>query len=119
MAEHPVVHIEFSSHDLHKMTKFYSDVFGWKVEQMPEMNYATFDPGEGPGGGFNPVNEGNPQGSVIVYIGTADIPGDLAKIEKLGGKVIVPKTEIPQMGWFAIFEDLTGNRVGLYTAMMA
>ena len=35
--------------------------------------------------------------------------------ESLGGKRITPKSPIPGMGWFAVFEDPTGNKVGLYT----
>jgi predicted enzyme related to lactoylglutathione lyase len=29
---------------------------------------------------------------------------------------VVPKTEIPGIGWFGVFTDPTGNKVGLYTA---
>jgi hypothetical protein len=81
------------------------------------MNYATFDTHEGVGGGLNPVSDTNPAGTVTVYVGTDDIDSTLAKAEKLGGKTFVPKTEIPGMGWFAIFGDPAGNQIGLYTAM--
>ena len=117
MSEHPVVHIEFSTKDREASGKFYEDLFGWKVEQMPEMNYATFEAEGGPGGGFNPVTKDNPAGTVVVYIGTDDIDASLAKAESLGGKTLVPKSEIPNYGWFGMFQDPTGNVVGLYTAM--
>lgn len=117
MSKHSVVHVEISATDLAAASKFYADLFGWKIEHIPEMNYTTFETGEGVGGGFNPVTAENPAGSVIVYIGTDDIEASLAKAEKLGGKAIVPKTEIPGMGWFGIFIDPTGNKIGLYTAM--
>jgi hypothetical protein len=85
---------------------------------MPEMNYAMFDYGvEGVGGGLNPVGEDNPVGTVIIYVDTEDIATDLAKVEKLGGKIVTPKTEIPGMGWFAIFSDPTGNRIGLFSTL--
>jgi predicted enzyme related to lactoylglutathione lyase len=116
MSSHPFVHIEISSNDREASGRFYSELFGWKVEQMPEMNYATFDAG-GLGGGLNPVGEDNPAGTVTVYVGTDDIEKSLALAEKLGGKTVVPKTEIQGMGWFAIFMDPTGNKVGLYTGM--
>ena len=117
MSQHPIVHIEFSASDREAAGRFYSDAFGWQIQQMPEMNYTTFEAKGGPGGGFNPVNEQNPAGSVLVYIDSNDIETDLKKIESLGGSTIIPKTEIPQVGWFAIFADLTGNQVGLYTGM--
>ena len=81
------------------------------------MNYAMFDSGDNVGGGFNPVSDINPAGTVIVYIGTDDIDASLAKAESLGAKIITPKTEIPNMGWFGLFSDPTGNMVGLYTAL--
>jgi predicted enzyme related to lactoylglutathione lyase len=114
MTSHPIVHIEFSAKDREATSQFYTDLFGWKVEQMPEMNYASFEPGEGVGGGFNPVSDSNPAGTVVVYVGTDDIEASLAKAETLGGKLIAPKMEIPGMGWFALFADPTGNTVGLF-----
>ena len=118
MSKHPIVHVEISTHDREAAGKFYSDLFGWHIEQMPEMNYATFDYGvEGVGGGLNPVTENNPAGTVVVYVDTDDIDADLAKVEKLGGKIVTAKTEIPGMGWFGIFTDPTGNLIGLYTNM--
>ncbi len=115
MSTHPFVHIEISTADREASGKFYSELFGWHVEQQPEMNYATFDTHEGVGGGFNPVSDSNPAGLVTVYVGTDDINSTLAKAEKLGGKTYVPKSEIPGMGWFAIFTDPSGNKIGLYT----
>ena len=117
MSKHAFVHIEISAIDLAATGKFYTDLFGWDVQHMPEMNYTTFETGSGVGGGFNPVNENMPAGITTVYVETEDIDATLAKAEKLGGKTVVPKTEIPGMGWFALFSDLTGNKIGLFTAL--
>jgi predicted enzyme related to lactoylglutathione lyase len=116
MSEHNVVHIEFSAQDLESAAKFYSDLFGWKVSQMPEMNYATFETENGLGGGLNPLGENYPAGTVIVYVSTDDIGASLTKAESLGGKIVTPRTEIPGMGWFGLFSDPTGNLVGLFTS---
>ena len=117
MSEHHIVHVEFSAQDREAAGKFYSDLFGWKVEQIPEMDYALYDTGGEVGGGFNPVSESIPAGSVIANISTDDIDATLAKAESLGAKIIVPKTEIPDIGWFGIFSDPTGNMIGLYTPL--
>ena len=117
MSKHPIVHIEISAKDRVAASKFYADVFGWKVEQVPEMNYATFEAEGGPGGGFNPVTEENPAGTVTVYIGAEDIPGTLAKITALGGKVLAPEMEIPGVGWFAMFADPSGNQLALFKSI--
>lgn len=117
MSKHNIVHVEFSTSDREATGKFYAELFGWDVQQMPEMNYATFETGEGVGGGFNPTSDEYPAGTTIVYIGTDDIEASLAKAESLGGKTITPKSEIPGFGWFGLFSDPTGNMVGLYTVM--
>jgi predicted enzyme related to lactoylglutathione lyase len=117
MSNHPIVHIEFSSKDMAATGKYYSDLFGWKVEQMPEYNYAIFSAEGGPGGGFNPISETNPAGTIIVYVGTDDIEASLVKAASLGGKIVMHKTEIPGQGWFGVFLDPDGNTVALYTAL--
>ena len=115
MSTHPIVHIELAADDLKTSAKFYGDIFGWKMEEMPEMNYITFDAEGGPGGGFNStVDEGTNPGDILIYIETADIEASLAEIEAAGGKTLRPKSEIPGIGWYALFSDPTGNRVGLY-----
>jgi predicted enzyme related to lactoylglutathione lyase len=117
MSQHPIVHIEFSAKDPEAAGKFYADLFGWKVESFPGMDYYGFEAQGGPGGGFNPLGEQVKAGDVYVYVATDDIEATLAQAESLGGKTLVPKTEIPNMGWFAFFTDPTGNKVGLYTGM--
>jgi predicted enzyme related to lactoylglutathione lyase len=97
--------------------KFYQRLFGWKITPVPEMNYTMWEDGSGAGGGFPGVSEDSPTGRVLVYIDSDDIETDLKKVAELGGKVLHAKTEIPQMGWFAIFEDPEGNALALYTSM--
>jgi len=117
MSNHPIVHVEFSADDPKAAGKFYAELFGWKTESMPEMNYVTFEAEGGPGGGFNPLSEPVKAGDVLVYVTTDDIEASLAKAESLGGKTLVPKTEISKIGWFGMFVDPTGNKVGLFTGM--
>ncbi len=117
MANHSIAHVEFSAQNAQAAGEFYAEVFGWQIEPIPEMNYVMFNAGD-TGGGF-PQTDGDmfKPGDVVVYVNTDDIDASLAKIETAGGKTLVSKSEIPGMGWFAMFSDPTGNRVGLYTAM--
>jgi predicted enzyme related to lactoylglutathione lyase len=115
--QHPIVHVEIPAADQESTGKFYSELFGWKYQAFPELDYALFEAEGGPGGGFPKVDgQTVTPGAVMVYIGTDDIEASLAKAESLGGSTVVPKTEIPGQGWFAIFSDPTGNRLALYTA---
>jgi predicted enzyme related to lactoylglutathione lyase len=119
MANHPIVHVEIPATNLQAAGDFYSQVFGWKVEVDSVYSYAMFAAEGGPGGGF--VNPGGMMqykvDSLLVYLGSDDIDADLARIEAHGGKTVLPKQEIPHVGWFAIFTDPTGNHMALFTAL--
>lgn len=111
---HPIVHVEFSAKDQAAAAKWYSELFGWEMQSWPEMNYTTFRPEEGAlGGGFNPISNGMPAGTVIAYIATDDIASHVAKIEKAGGTITMPIETVPTVGQLAIFKDPSGNLVGL------
>lgn len=94
--------------DLNKAKEFYSKLSGWKIDVMPEMDYALFDPGSEPRGGFNKVDKVK-EGGAILYIRVDDIKKKLKEIEKAGGKTVRKKTEVPQFGWDALFKDVFGN----------
>lgn len=117
MSRRNVVHVEIPAANLETSGKFYADLFGWKLQNVPEMNYTMWEAGDGSGGGFPKVSADNPAGQVLVYIHSDDIEADLKTVVKLGGKVFRQKTEIPGMGWFGIFQDPTGNVLALYTDM--
>lgn len=111
-----IVHVEFPAADAEAAGQFYAELFGWKTQSVPEMSYVLFHADGGPGGGFPTVDGEMVQpGGVLVYVDTDDIEASLARAEALGGTTLVPRTEIPGIGWFAIFTDPTGNRVALYT----
>jgi predicted enzyme related to lactoylglutathione lyase len=81
------------------------------------MNYATFDTGTPPGGGFNKIDKVG-TGGCLLYIKADDIEKKLKEIEKAGGKTVQTKMEIPQIGWFGTFKDIFGNTLGLFTPTM-
>ncbi|HEY7348253.1 MAG TPA: VOC family protein [Ktedonobacterales bacterium] len=122
MSNHPIVHIEIPGTDTKAAAKFYEDAFGWNIQTDPSFEgYPMFQAEGGPGGGF--VKPGEAMGvsykvgEVLIYIDTDDIEASLAKVQSLGGKVVLPKTDIPQVGWFAVFADPTGNKIGLFTTL--
>ncbi len=116
MNDHEIVHVELSAKDRKALSKFYADVFGWEMQHEDAMNYTTFKAGDGVGGGFNPVTEQNPAGTVLVYIDTDDVTASLNAVKKAGGTIISPEMDIPNTGKFGIFRDPQGNMVGLFKA---
>ena len=120
MSSHPIVHIEIPANNASAAGKFYGEAFGWKIEADQMYNYVQFAAEGGPGGGFVELAGEAPihykPDSLLVYIGTDDIDASLAQVEAHGGKTVLPKTEIPHVGWWAVFSDPSGNRVALYTS---
>jgi hypothetical protein len=113
-----IIHVELPARDEEAAAAFYGSLFGWRTIHSP--NYVGFRTVDGPSGGFNPLTEENAStnipikpGDVLVYVSSDDIDATLGNMQALGGSVVVPRTEIPGAGWFAIFADPTGNRIGL------
>lgn len=117
MSKRNVVHIEIPAEEVQSAAKFYETLFGWKMQTASEFDYTMWEDGSGYGGGFNKLSDENPVGQVLVYIDSDDIEADLQQVEKLGGAIVRPKTEIPGTGWFGLFKDPTGNTLALYTSM--
>jgi predicted enzyme related to lactoylglutathione lyase len=115
-------HVEIPVADFERARAFYGGLFGWKFEGVPGMNYVTFDTGAPPGGGFFMPEKANPplpmepdRGGALNYILVDEIEATLVKAKQLGaGEVLVGKTPVADMGWFAIFRDPDGNRVAVW-----
>ena len=109
---HPVVHFEIIGKDGKKLQEFYGKLFDWHIDANNPMNYGIVDThGEGSIGGG--IGQTDSQNQVTFYIQVDDPQAYLNKIEAMGGKTVVPVTEIPDMVTFAQFADPEGNVVGL------
>ena len=111
-----VAHVELTSSDMPATRKFLEAVFGWKFkkEEMPaDMEYWTFDAGSGPGGGMMKAEAEMPPGTVN-YILVESVTAAVKKIKAHGGKVMMDRTEIPKVGWFAFFEIPGGVRQAVF-----
>jgi len=97
----PVVHFEIMGGQGNQLEKFYAELFGWKINSNNPMKYGVVDTGGGPGGingGVGASQDGNKR--VSVYAQVDDLEAMLDKVEKLGGKTILPPTEVPAaLGW--------------------
>lgn len=109
-----ICHWELQTKSPETAKMFYENLFGWKLNYEKEMNYVMIDTGTQPGGGINIVDKIEPSGTIL-YVEVSDIEDTLKKAEKLGGKTLVGKKPIPNIGFFGILSDAEGNKIGLYT----
>lgn len=118
-----VVHFEIPADDLARAKKFYGTVFGWTLNDFPEMEYTIARTVESDENGMpkeaGAINGGmlqrqEPVKSPVITISVDNMDQAAATIEKNGGKVIRPKLPVGDMGFAAYFKDTEGNVVGLW-----
>ena len=119
-----VVHFEVAADDLERAKAFYSNVFGWQIFEMPEVDYTGLittevdqqtqmptQPGAINGGMYKRGRADEPS-SITVNVQSID--ETLKKIEQAGGSIVDAKAEVPGMGYYAHVRDSEGNLVGLW-----
>ncbi|QCJ41385.1 VOC family protein [Bacillus sp. S3] len=104
---------EIAAREGDRSKRFYESVFNWRItDDGPIMSISAEDAGLD-GHLFNWTFEEPPY--LTLYIRVEDVAASLEKVAELGGKVIIPETEIPSGGTFAQFLDLDGNAIGIYS----
>ncbi len=113
---------EIPAKNFARAKSFYETVLGVSIEEMPHPAYkygmfpANYETGEVGGGlvegeGFEPSKTG----AVVYFNGGEDLATPLARVEKAGGKIVMPKTSIGQNGFMAHIIDTEGNRIALHS----
>ena len=109
--------------DVGRARKFYQSLLGWKIEPAKDFldktqqrhSIVTGEPQVGSmhtGGLYKRMMPGG----IMVFAIVKDMDRVLARVEQLGGKVLMPKTEIKDLKLiFSVIEDTEGNTLGLWT----
>lgn len=119
-----VIHFEIPFENSERVQKFYREIFGWKINKVPEMEYHfaittdtdmnTMKPKQ-PGGINGGLLKKDPTGKhPMIVIEVESIDKHLKQIQSLGGKTLMPKTTIGGFGFYARFSDSEGNVIGLW-----
>lgn len=108
--------------NMQRAQSFYQNVLqaDFKDEDMNGMQLGIFNAEPGTVSGMLVLGEQyqpNQSGAVVYFNGGEDLSGPLEKALRHGGSLVVPKTPIHdgECGYFALFLDSEGNRVGLYS----
>lgn len=116
-----VVHFEIPYDNKNRAYKFYSEIFGWKLLDIPEMEYTMVYAAETDennmvvekgaiNGGLFQRNDTAKQPMLV--IGVESIDETIKKVIVAGGRVVTPKQPIPN-GSYARVADCEGNIIGL------
>jgi predicted enzyme related to lactoylglutathione lyase len=111
-----IVWFEIPADDPKRAVKFYGALFGWKINAFPEMtDYWHIDTGgsdDTPDGGL--MSRKHSKQPITNYINVPSVTRFAAKVQKLGGRIMKPRTAVPEMGYFAICHDSEGNEFGIW-----
>jgi predicted enzyme related to lactoylglutathione lyase len=107
----PVVRFEIGAADEQPLVRFYGELFGWGLQAVAD-GYTVVDTrgGGGINGGIGRSQRGEPWATF--YVEVDDLRVSLDRAEALGGRMVMPVTELPGLS-FAMFDDPDGLLVGL------
>ncbi len=124
-----VVHFEIQADEPERAAKFYTDIFGWKIEKWPGLGYDYWmvmtaekdskEPGIHGGLLKRPTPLAKEMRGSNAFVSTIQVENfdEFAnKIEAAGGKVAMPKYALVGMAWQGYFLDTEGNTFGLHQA---
>jgi predicted enzyme related to lactoylglutathione lyase len=126
--DHTIIHFEIPAEDVTKLRKFYSELFGWKINRAPgpieyyvietvpvDKNMMPIRPGVN--GGMYKKDELDVK--PVNYISVESIDEYVEKIKALGGMIIRSKQEVPGVGWVALALDPEGNQFAMLQPIQA
>jgi uncharacterized protein len=117
-----IAYFQVPADDISRAKDFYQSLLGWKIEpdtalqdkSLQWQNIVTGEPEVGTmhmGGLYKRMGPG----PIMNFVRVEDIAKILARVERLGGKIMMPKTDIPTVGLVAVIQDTEGNSIGLWT----
>ena len=112
---------ELMTTDLASAKKFYGELFGWTFMETQTIygNLYLLAHNEVTVVGGMMLKEGNVPDDVTpcwdTYVTVDDVEESAKRVEKLGGEVILPPTDIPEVGRFCVIKDPQGIGLNLIT----
>jgi predicted enzyme related to lactoylglutathione lyase len=111
-----IIWFEIPADKPERAKKFYSALFGWKINKFPGMgdywHIDTGGPDATPDGGM--MARKCPAQTITNYVRVDSVDKSAAKVVKLGGKICMGKTPVPEMGYFVVCQDTEGNTFALW-----
>ena len=111
-----IIWFEIPADKPERAKKFYSALFGWKINKFPGVadywHIDTGGPDASPDGGL--MTRKHPEQPITNYVNVPSVEKAAAKVEKLGGKICMSKTAVPEMGYFVVCQDTENNMFALW-----
>jgi predicted enzyme related to lactoylglutathione lyase len=121
MSQHPIHWFEIFVADLDRAVRFYQTVLSIELRRDSEGDrpMAIFASAvqEGVGGALvrQTGREPTDNGALVYLDANGKLDACLARVERAGGRVVQPKTDIGPPGFIALVRDSEGNLIGLHS----
>jgi len=113
---------DLPTEDFDRAVKFYSAILGKEIRvesfMGQKLGFFPMEGREGVGGDLVPPGMGakpSDHGTLVYFSCEGILDEVIARVEKAGGKIAMPKTQIGEAGWIAVILDTEGNSVGLHS----
>jgi uncharacterized protein len=130
--DHTIVHFEIPADDPERAAEFYRELFGWDIKKYEGSAAGGIEywmvktvPTDPDGRPTRPgVNGGlmrrmYPNQPLVNYINVENVDEAVSRAEQLGAKILMGKTPVPGMGWFAQLNDPEGNLIAVWETDMS
>lgn len=111
----PVTRWQIISKQPDQATAFYTQLFGWTMNDDNPLGYRFIDTQsmQGAQGGIWPCP---PEGHamVVLYVAVDDVAAAVEKAQQLGGNIVIPPQKLPEGDEMAVIHDPEGLAVGLF-----
>jgi uncharacterized protein len=109
---------ELPAHNMDRAKTFYQNVFGWRIDPLPTLDYLVIntdgrpiDPTDVDGG----ITRSNALVQAPVLIITVEALDEAReKVQTAGGNLLTPKTRVAEYGWSCYAKDTEGNVLCLW-----
>ncbi len=108
---------ELLTTDVTAAKAFYGDLFGWKFEDIPmeEMTYSVLKANNDEVGGMMPIPKDAPPMPPAwgLYITVDNVDEVAEKASAIGGTILMPPRDIPEVGRFCVLQDPQGACISI------
>ncbi len=112
----PVIHFEIPASNPEKLADFYKTLFGWNFQKWEGAMEYWMATGSKDAGGIDGgiMKRQAEQQTAMNYVMVPNVDDHFKKATDLGATGIVPPTDIPNVGRFAVLLDPEHNPIGLW-----
>jgi predicted enzyme related to lactoylglutathione lyase len=114
-----VTHFEIYAEHPPQLAEFYTELFGWKIDKAPGIDYFQIQTGSADGAGIRGGLLHRPipgPRSWVHYVSVESLDQTVERVQSLGGKLVRAKAAVPKIAWYAVVEDPDGNIFAVWQA---